>query len=441
MKRLLMFSYPFPPNASAGAVRSERFARYLPEFGWEVDVVTIKVRRDLFEDTTRVQKLGPSVRIHVTATLDPYLLLHAWEPSWLPMRVVRSAGLRLFSFVDHMLLWIPFAVNRSLQLHRSARFDAVYTTSPPHSTHLAGLIFSRLTKVPVITDFRDPWTLNSYCNMFRNSSLWERIQFRVETAMERAVLNGAAAILANTRVNRDRMLEAFHFVDRQRVFYLPNGWEPFEQPIQTQTDGAPFLIVHAGTFYPKFKPFALLHALSQWKHGTAAEIAPALGDIKVILLGCRDRKAVDMVADLGLQEIVEIRPWVALGEARALMCRADLLWTTLGTGKESASYVPSKIYEYIAAGRPIIGFFPDGEAADLIRETGAGIVFNSDDPIPVIRAIHEAIAAKSSGASFPPFYAPNTAIIEHRRIDLIVKQFANVLNDVASLPLRQSGRR
>jgi len=57
------------------------------------------------------------------------------------------------------------------------------------------------------------------------------------------------------------------------------------------------------------------------------------------------------------------------------MCGADLLWASLGTGNESSTYIPSKLFEYIAAKRPIWGFFPEGEAAYLIRETNVGETF------------------------------------------------------------------
>ena len=75
MKHLLMISYPFPPNSSAGAVRSERFARYLPEFGWKVDVVTIKPTRHLFKDRACLDTLGKNVEVHFTSTIDPWTRL------------------------------------------------------------------------------------------------------------------------------------------------------------------------------------------------------------------------------------------------------------------------------------------------------------------------------------------------------------------------------
>ena len=95
-----------------------------------------------------------------------------------------------------------------------------------------------------------------------------------------------------------------------------------------------------------------------------------------------------------MNDIVDIKPWVGLDEARRIMLSADLLWASLGTGKESASFIPSKIFEYIAAQRPIIGFFPEGEAANLIRSTGAGIVISKDKPEDVIEVIDKMMCRK-----------------------------------------------
>jgi len=236
MKRLLMVTYPFPPNSSAGAMRSERFARYLPQFGWAVDVVTIKPRQDMFKDTELLAKLGENVRVHFTRTLDPWLWLKDKNPKNFLLRGIRSVLMRLFAFPDHMLLWVPFAVQAGLKVFRQNRIDAIYTTSPPHSTHLAGLIVSSFTGKPWIADFRDPWTLNAY----REKGAIERFLLRLEKMMEQTVLKNASLVLANTKANQQNLLKAFPFLNEEKVLHLPNGWEEFpaEYYQERKKDGA-----------------------------------------------------------------------------------------------------------------------------------------------------------------------------------------------------------
>lgn len=418
-----MISYPFPPNASAGAVRSERFARYLREYGWSVEVVTIKARQDMFSDNERLSRLGEHVSVHFTPTWDPYLWMQDRKPSGFILRNLRSLLMRLFSFPDHMIFWVPFAVVKGLRIIRKRRIRALYTTSPPHSSHLAGFLLSKLTRIPWMADFRDPWTLNAYHEKGRIHN----ILLSLERVMERAVLFGAKKVLANTKANRSNLLKAFPWIGEEKIIHVPNGWEEFEIIDQLQEKGRPFTIVHSGTFYPRFKPYGLFHALAAWKHGLNENGIPTMPDLKVILLGASDSETRQIVRRLGLEEIVEIKPWVPLEEARKIMANADLLWTTLGTGKESSTYIPSKLFEYFAARRPIIGFFPKGEAESLIRETKTGVIFTSDEPLPIIREISRSVEKKDTKVMT---YAPDEILLSKYHIKNITEILVRIMNNL-----------
>jgi len=424
MKRLLLVSYPFPPNSSAGAVRSERFARYLSGLDWDVEVISIRPRKDLYADTRRLEILGQKVRIHMTRTIDPWLWLSDKNPGNRFLRAVRSALMEIFSFPDHMLLWVPFAVSKGLSIFKERGFDAIYTTSPPHSTHLAGLILSKLTGKTWVCDFRDPWTLNAY----RDKGGWRRYGLIIERALEKQVIENAALVLSNTHANHKNLLKAFPKLDPEKVTYVPNGWEEFDCRKNIRFDPKKIVIVHAGTFYPKFNPYALFYALSAWKSGKYNSDVPSLSpdDIQIILLGSRDVQTANIVKKLNLSEIVDIRPWAAFDEARSIMCSADILWTSLGTGEESATYVPSKIFEYIAAKRPILGFFPKGEAQQIIEESGAGKVFSSDEPAPIIEYIRFLINLKKAG-KIDSIYQPCQVRMKELEISTIIKNFSNQL--------------
>jgi glycosyltransferase involved in cell wall biosynthesis len=388
LKHLLIISYPFPPNSSAGAVRSRRFAQYLAELGWRVSVITIKPFQVNSIDTEELNRLSDSIDVHFTSTVDPWLYLRQKAPRFILSRIARSLLMRIFSFPDHMLLWVPFAVREGLSINKKTPFSVIYTTSPPHSTHLAGLILKWITGKPWIADFRDPWTLNA----FHRKGRIDNVLLGIEKLLEKKVLSNASCILANTTANRNNLLAAFPDLSSKKVVHIPNGWEEFTYKVDSskRDDGA-LNIVHAGIFYPLFKPYALLHALASWRKGNRPPGIPPLNgqSIRLILLGAKENEA-NIVKDLGLEDIVEVKSWVPQTEAQRIMSQADMLWVTLGTGKESSTYVPSKIFEYIAARKPIIAFFPEGDAAELIRKTNSGSVFTSDDQAPIIRFLAEA---------------------------------------------------
>ena len=421
-KRVLMISYPFFPNPSAGAVRSGRFARYLTEYGWRVDVVTIKPQVTGNQSSEFICK---GVNVHRTDTLDPWLNLSKSVPENIILRAIRSILMKIFSFPDHMLLWLPFALKKGLDICEECKINAIYTTSPPHSTQIIGYLLSKMTGIPWVSDFRDPWTLNAYKDMNRVDNLL--LQF--SALIENAVYKKADVILVNTLANRQKMVTHFPMIPEKKIIYLPNGWEPFGDDIYrgNRNDKDCLTIVHAGTFYPRFKPYALFHALSCWKKRMCGSDFPDYPDnrIQVILLGSNDPITKQLLEELDLQNIVQIRKWVKQEEAWRNMCQADILLATLGTGEESATYIPSKLFEYIAAKRPIIGFFPEGVACDLIRDTQTGVVFTSDDPLPVIRFLNSMIVQKES-AGIP--YTPNAKVVQFYHIRNRVQALSDIFS-------------
>ena len=419
-----MISYPFPPNASAGAVRSERFARYLQEFGWAIDVVAIKPRHDLFKDKVRLDNLGKDVKVHFTFTFDPWLYLREKSPKNPLYKGLRSLLMKLSSFPDHMLFWVPFALNKCLKICRQKQIHAIYTTSPPHSSHLTGLMVSMITGKPWVSDFRDPWTLNAH----RASGNIDNILFKLEKAMEKKVLKKAKLILTNTDINRKNLLRAFPETPHNKVVTLTNGWE--EIPLYSKPDDSNELvtIIHAGKFYPKFRPYALFHALASWRDSIHPTGSNPLENVSVILLGAKEPATIQIVNELKLNDIVHFSPWVPLNKARERMSRADILWASLGSGPEAAGYIPSKLFEYISARRPIWGFFPEGDAASLIRNTNFGKVFTDDNPAPVIEALESAINEKKSKGAIT--FQPNNKVIARYRVRYLVEKLSLLLSEM-----------
>jgi len=427
LKNLLMISYPFPPNPSAGAVRSERFARYLAGHGLDIDVITIKPQQN--RTVNDLELFGKKITIHRTRTIDPWLWLSNRIPKNILLRGIRSVLMRLFSFPDHMLLWLPFALCCGLKICKEKKVCAIYTTSPPHSSQIIGHFLSKITGIPWVADFRDPWTLNAY----KKDGFVAHILFRIAAVMERAVYKQANVILVNTKANRLNLINTFAFVKSSKVVYLPNGWEAFPERYKIQNGQEhdnTLTIVHAGTFYPYFKPYALFYALALWKKGDPArDIDPIKKDekIRLLLLGANDSTTINLIKHLEIEDIVHIKKWVVQSEAQQSMCHADLLLATLGTGKESSTYIPSKLYEYIAAEKPILGFFPEGVASNLIKETNTGFVFTCDDPEPVIKFLKQMILKKQNDG-IP--YSPNEMNVEEYRIDNNIEKLVKIIDSL-----------
>jgi glycosyltransferase involved in cell wall biosynthesis len=150
------------------------------------------------------------------------------------------------------------------------------------------------------------------------------------------------------------------------------------------TRGDRFRITHTGTIFGRRDPKPFLRALAR---ADADVVARFVGDFRDA-----DRAT---IAELGLGDRVELVPYLPRREALALQRDSDALLLLVPAGEGRGRFVvTTKIFEYLAAGRPILAAVPeDGAAAALLRETGAGIVVPPDD----VDAIAEALSGFAAG--------------------------------------------
>jgi len=422
MSHVLMVCYPFPPNSSAGAIRSERIARYLDRFGWKVSVVTIEPREDMFKDIELYRTLLKSVTIHQTRNVDPWLSAKKWQPNGQFRQLTRSVLLKAASYPDHMVCWVPFAVRKALQVHRESRIDVVYTTSPPHSSLLAGLFISKLLHIPWAADLRDPlWTLIP----MRYS---KRVCFQqnFENWLERFLLKRTHLVIANTAMNLRKLLLGHPFLKSEKVIHIGNGWEELPSQNEERNNSGKLLILHAGNFYPKYKPYGLLYAIKELRERDSERYRALSEKLNIWLLGAKDEYTHSVVKELELEEIVTFLPWVPLQGARKVMLKADLLWASLGSSQESANFLPSKVLEYIGARKPILGFFPDGEARSFIEKSQTGRVFRDNESSVLIDYLFSLTRLKENNC-LDSIYKPKQKVLDAFHIEALVKKLSDAL--------------
>ena len=365
--KVLIASLYFPPAGGGGVQRPLKFATHLPGRGIETHVLAPDDPKWLHRDDElrpptqafvhRARYLGPKARL-------PSEELRGLTGVDLVLAQARLAGRRLL-LPDASVTWAPTAIPAAARIVRSEGIDAVITTSPPLSMNLIGAGVKRLTGVPWIADQRDSLVLNAD-RRFEKKSVQAK-----EKALERVVklvADHADGIVAVSEAIADE-LRAFDPSGPVRV--IPNGCDFDDFAGLDYTPGDRFRITHTGSFFGKRNPRAFLTALAE--SGLDHVVARFVGDFRSV-----DR---EWVQELGLGDRLELLDY--LPHRRALELQRDseanllLLPDAAGRGK----VVPSgKIFEYLAAERPILAAVPiDGAAATLVRETGAGIVVAPDD--------------------------------------------------------------
>ena len=364
-KRLLMIINFFPP-AAGGGVRPLSFVKYLSRTSWDVTVVTPIPGEFWINDSELEAQIPTGVRVVRTGSLSGPRVLNTLRRgrsrrSSGGFGLLRSMG-ELFLVPDTYVGWVPFAFHAAAGLCREGQFDVLYSTSPPDSSHLVARKISRRFGLPWIADFRDPWiSLHLRRPPTPLHASWHG-------RLERGVME-ADAVLATTRWHGEILRESF---PDARIEIVPNGYddEDFEGLGGIGRPERPFTILHGGmlTLGRSIGPF--LEGLSLFLE----ERPDSRGDLRVVFLGSRESKNEELVARAGLEGVVSFEDNVPHAECIKRERSSHVLLLLKHNDDRYRGLVPGKLYEYLGARRPVLAVVPEGEAADIVRDSGRGEV-------------------------------------------------------------------
>jgi glycosyltransferase involved in cell wall biosynthesis len=237
-----------------------------------------------------------------------------------------------------------------------------------------------------VADFRDPWTAP-----LREPK--SRLSIWIQRRMERSVMNACDRVIANTPGNRAALLAAFPQIDPAKIEVITNGFDPIDdsEP-DSRPDGPPESdMVYFGELYPGM--FDLYFGAIQEIRERRPELMP-----KLELYGFVHDEDVKRVERAGLDGYVLFRGTVTYGRSIELMRRARSLLLLLPPQERWATCVPSKLYAYLFAGRPVLVIAPPGDATRIVSETGVGVSLTSRDPATIADGLADFVQAVRGGS-------------------------------------------
>ena len=363
--RVLLVTMYFPPAGGAGVARPTKTAGQLAELGFDVHVLAPHDSKWIARDEDAA--VPDNVTVHRARYVGPRGRLPADELHGLEGvdRLLKQAALfsRRLLVPDEFVTWAATATPAARKIVREHEIDVIVTTSPPPSINLIGAAAKQVTGVPWVADLRDSVAANPDR---RVESAAVRLKERGQRLVAQLVARYADAVVAVTPAIADEMRE----LGAHRAEVIPNGsdFEDFEDLEYRR--GEKFRITHTGTFFGKRDPKPFLEALARTGPDV---IARFVGGLRA-----SDRAWAD---SRGLTERIEVLPHVPRRRALELQRDSEALLLLLPEAGGRGKTVPSgKIFEYLAAERPILAAVPpDGAAAQLVREAGAGVVVPPDD--------------------------------------------------------------
>lgn len=382
--RLLAISFMLPPMLYPQAIQIGRLLE-----GCQLDLATVSGRFLAQGQGPRGPDFGAGQRFIQRLAFD-----HQAPLSGMAHRL----AMRLLPFYgrspDEFLAWSRVAAQGTLQWLQGSpgAVDLIATFGEPMADHLVGLELKRRTGLPWIAHFSDPWADNPF-RSFQPLANWRNRQ------LEARVIAQADALVFTSEETRRLVMGKYPQAWLAKAFVLPHSFDPQDfswtgqsgQGGQDELDGQepaqPGLVLrYLGNFYGHRTPFPLFAALDR-----LARTAPQrLADVRIELVGStpswmRWHPALKRLPP-GLVTFCKPVPYQRSLE---LMCGADLL-LVIDAPADHSVFLPSKLVDYIGAGKPILGIVPPGASRQLIGRLG-GPTADPRAPADVEQALLQAI--------------------------------------------------
>jgi glycosyltransferase involved in cell wall biosynthesis len=408
-ERVLLLSHAFPPLGRAEAFLSAKRMGCVP--GFVVDVVCSNPPPgwgpyDASLDAYVAERFGHVVRVGRSRT-------------WDVVRFGRAA--ELVRPPDEFRLLNGPARRAAAVLLRTRSYAAIVTWSQMHSIHLVGRALRRRFRLPWLAHLSDPWAANPFVTR-------SRLELRLNERLERKVFESADRLLFTSLESVDLSLAGYPPSLRAKSRVLPHAYDPQLYPSREKEERRDDVIVlrYLGAFYGPRSPFPLVRALT-----TLRKLDPTLlRRLRVEIVGTVETGMLDTPEAKALPAgTLTLRPPVDYVRSLELMTTADGL-VVVDAPAEGSPFLPSKLVDYVGAGRPIVALTPPGAAAELTRRLG-GPVANPREPAACAEALRQLVRLAAAQRS-EPFGSPE--IRRELAVDTVGPQMAALIREVLPAP-------
>jgi glycosyltransferase involved in cell wall biosynthesis len=427
-RRVLFIAYTFPPVGGAGVQRTTKFVKYLPHFGWDASVLTVRNASVPVRDESLCRDVPASTTVVRARTFEPSYstkagLVNGTGSRGLVKRALHFAAVGLLQ-PDPQILWNAPAYLAGMRALRKTRHDAIIASAPPFSSLLLGAELSRATHVPLLLDYRDEWAVS---NMH-----WENRRLRgpsiaVQRAMEQYALRRADAVLATSPRSASELdLLCRRAGASPSVTYIFNGFDPEDfESVPTDERCPPkgkWRLVYTGTLYNLMSPEPLIQAIER----LAAARPDLAANVHLVFAGRRateQARRLDRIAGVCR---LETHQYLSHAEAVAVMRSADALCLLLSDLPGADRVIPAKVFEYIASRKPILAIAPKGDVWDVLRAHPSAFTHTPDDVCGVSAWLAHAI---EGGVPAPASSEFDTRPFDRRRQ---AQRLASLLDDLVA---------
>ncbi len=424
MPRVLLIAFRYPPTEAIGAMRPAALAKYLPQLGWQVTVLTPKVKQRAadprlietdYQDVIANWKnrLGLDGKVGVHEQLG--LPVSSKPRSNFLHTSVLDLAKNVIAYPDETKGWIPFALSEIEQLRdRRTKIDAILTTAPPITAQLIGCKAKQILGCPWVADFRDLWS--------QNLASPHPVLRSLQAGLERRTLKTADALVTVSKPWAE-CLQKHH--PAQTVLTIENGFDPDHFNALSKELTRKFTITYAGRLYQGQRdPKLLFEVLADLIN----EEVMRPEDVQVRFYGPVEPWVTAQVQQYGLDHVVAVHGLVPRSESLQRQAESQVLLLLGWADPRETGQHSGKLFEYFGASRPILAIGGSrGVLTEALDETHAGVHALSKEQVRnfLVKAYGE---FKATG--HVPYQGEETAINRYTHFRM-ARQFADLLNSVS----------
>ena len=404
---VLVLTTNFPPHSTAEAFLSAKALGALKAQGLSLTVLTLPPGSYTFSvDTSLNSFVSRSFERVVYVDAAPRSLPKTWS-----FGTFLKTLSRYFFVPDIYRLSHAAFYKKSCEILMDKSYSVLLTWSQYHSIHLVGLsLKKKFPRLRWVAHFSDPWTNNPYRSEPWPLSLWNK-------CLEKKVFHQADHLNVPSSELQEWMIpKRFHF----KTSTIPHVFEEslyLERVQNEEKDAGRCVVRHLGSFYGKRSPIPFLEALRE----LSKKDVDLPKKVKIEFYGRRDpsQRVESCIRSLPLGLVTFFDP-VSYQKSLALMKTADILLLIEGIDVPSI-FFPSKLVDYIGAGRPILGLTRGGFAENILKKN-SGLVADPSNIVSIQEALKKLLNEWQK-----KIFLGSPSIRENFSASLVSRQWENII--------------
>jgi len=375
-KKVLIITYYWPPSGGPGVQRVLKFVKYLPQYGWEPIILTVKDGEYPALDKSLFRDVDSKLKIYKTQTREVFNLFRKLSgfKKDVSIEVVTTRKVKsnfrskLFKYFranffipDARVGWRPYGVRKGEQIIKEEKIDLIFTSSPPHSLQLIGMDLKNKFGIPWVADFRDPWTDPYWEHTFKRTKYAQNKNLKLE---EKAKLVADHLITVSIGVKSKLLKES----SASNCAVIFNGFDSddFKDKIKIKSDK--IRIKYAGHISSSQIPVNFFESFAKLNVSQKSRF-------EIKFFGKFDRELKERIKELEIENYVKLYDYIPHDQVVQEIINADLLLLLI-PNVNAEGILTGKFFEYAGTGNTILAIGPpNSEIETLINQNSLGYFF------------------------------------------------------------------